>query len=156
MIGSHLDLGKKTVAGLDIFQYQNIFRFMAPLTATADAFAAVADVKRRRIIDLLASGERPVNDVVRLLGVSQPQVSKHLKVLRQVGLVSVRRTGRQRYYHLNGERLQPVHAWVREFERFWTHQLGRIKARAEAAAKEPPPPHPDPNDSTPDSQERSS
>jgi DNA-binding transcriptional ArsR family regulator len=103
---------------------------------TSDAFNAVAEPRRRQILDLLARGERPVNDVVASLGLAQPQVSKHLRVLRKVGLVSVRSSGQHRLYNLSAERLKPIHDWVRKFERFWDHQLDRIKQRAEAKANE--------------------
>jgi len=99
--------------------------------AALDAFSAIAEPKRRRLLDMLAKGEQPVNDLVRTLGWAQPQVSKHLGVLRGAGLVSERRAGRQRVYRVNGERLKPVHEWVKNYERFWQHQLERIKARAE-------------------------
>jgi DNA-binding transcriptional ArsR family regulator len=98
---------------------------------TLDAFKAIAERKRRQVLETLAGGERPVGDLVRSLGWSQPQVSKHLGVLKRVGLVSVRRAGRQRVYALNAKQLQPVHEWVKTFERFWEHQLDRIKKRAE-------------------------
>jgi DNA-binding transcriptional ArsR family regulator len=98
---------------------------------TLDPFNAVAEPKRRRLLDALARGERPVNDLVETLGWPQPQVSKHLSVLRKVGLVSERRLGRQRVYKLNGVQLKPIHEWVKNYERFWAHQLKRIKARAE-------------------------
>jgi DNA-binding transcriptional ArsR family regulator len=109
---------------------------MARSPTTSDAFNAVAEPRRRQILDLLARGERPVNDVVESLGVGQPQVSKHLRVLREVGLVSVRGSGRQRLYRLNAERLKPIHDWVRSFEPYWERQLGRIKERAEREANE--------------------
>ena len=108
---------------------------MARSPTTSDAFNAVAEPRRRQILDLLARGERPVNDVVASLGLAQPQVSKHLRVLKEVGLVSVRGSGRQRIYRLNAERLKPIHDWVRTFERFWDFQLDRIKERAEDQAK---------------------
>ena len=108
---------------------------MARSSTTSDAFNAVAEPRRRQILDLLGGGERPVNDVVASLGLAQPQVSKHLRVLRTVGLVSVRGSGRQRLYKLNAERLKPIHEWVRTFEKFWDHQLDRIKDRAERMAK---------------------
>jgi DNA-binding transcriptional ArsR family regulator len=98
---------------------------------TLDPFNAVAEPKRRRLLDTLALGERPVNDLVETLGWPQPQVSKHLGVLRKVGLVSERRAGRQRVYKLNGVQLRPIYDWVKNYERFWAHQLRRIKARAE-------------------------
>jgi DNA-binding transcriptional ArsR family regulator len=103
--------------------------------ATLDAFNAVAEPRRRQVLDVLASGERPVNDLVRALGWPQPQVSKHLGVLKQVGLVSVRRVGRQRMYALNAQQLQSIHQWVRKFAHFWEHQLDRIKKRAEDKMK---------------------
>src|SRR4051794_9771633 len=110
---------------------------MARAATTTDAFNAVAEPRRRQILDLLARGERPVNDVVRSLGLAQPQVSKHLRVLRAVGLVRVRGLGRQRVYRLNAGGLKPIHDWVRTFERFWDHQLDRIKERAEREAAGP-------------------
>jgi DNA-binding transcriptional ArsR family regulator len=109
---------------------------MARSATTSDAFNAVAEPRRRQILDLLTRGERPVNDVVESLGMAQPQVSKHLRVLKEVGLVSVRGSGRQRLYRLNGERLKPIYDWVRTFERYWEHQLDRIKEQAERKAKE--------------------
>src|SRR5262249_25035716 len=109
---------------------------MAPASPTLDCFNAIAEPKRRLVLDVLARGERPVNDLVRALGWPQPQVSKHLGVLKRVGLVSERRDGRQRVYRMNGEKLKPVHEWVRTFEHFWQHQLDRIKARAEEKARQ--------------------
>jgi DNA-binding transcriptional ArsR family regulator len=108
---------------------------MARSATTSDAFNAVAEGRRREILDLLARGERPVNDIVKSLGLAQPQVSKHLRVLREVHLVSVQGSGRRRLYSLNGEPLRPIHDWVRTFERFWDHQLGRIKQSAESTAR---------------------
>jgi DNA-binding transcriptional ArsR family regulator len=107
---------------------------MGRIPTRPDAFRAVAEPRRRQILVLLAAGERPVNDVVASLGLAQPQVSKHLRVLREVGLVSVRSLGQQRLYKLNAERLRPIHDWVRTFERFWDHQLDRIKERAKRRA----------------------
>jgi len=109
---------------------------MARAPTTSDAFNAVAEPRRRQILDLLARGERPVGDVVASLGLAQPQVSKHLRVLREVGLVTVRGSGQQRLYKLNADRLKPIHDWVRTFEPFWDHQLDRIKERAERKANE--------------------
>ena len=105
---------------------------------TLDVFSAIAEPKRRQVLAALAAGggESPVTFIVHSLGWPQPQVSKHLAVLRDVGLVSVRRQGRQRMYAVNGEQLRPIHDWAKSFERFWTHQLDRIKARAERAARE--------------------
>src|SRR5579872_5752997 len=99
---------------------------MARLATTSDAFNAVAEPQRRRILDLLAHGERSVNDVAHSLHVKQPQVSKHLRVLKQVGLVSVRGSGRLRLYKLNGKGLKPIHDWVKPFERFWNESLDRL------------------------------
>lgn len=96
---------------------------MARAATTADAFNAVAEPRRREILDLLSGGERPVNDLVALLGVAQPQVSKHLRVLREVGLVEVRDHGRQRMYRLNGEPLKPIHDWIKNYERTWTERF---------------------------------
>ena len=109
---------------------------MAPPFATADVFQAVAEPRRRQILTLLLQGEKPVNDVVLFLQLPQPQVSKHLKVLKSVGLVSVRGNGRQRLYRIEPEKLQIVHDWTKTFERFWTGQLSRIKQRAEEKARE--------------------
>jgi DNA-binding transcriptional ArsR family regulator len=99
---------------------------MARAATTTDAFNAVAEPRRRQILDVLAAGERPVNDLVRLLGTSQPQVSKHLRVLREVGAVDVRDEGRQRLYRLNGHALKPIHDWVRNYERFWSERFDRL------------------------------
>jgi DNA-binding transcriptional ArsR family regulator len=99
---------------------------MARAATTADAFNAVAEPRRRQILDALATGERPVNDLVRLLGVAQPQVSKHLRVLREVGAVEVREEGRQRLYRLNGRALKPIHDWVSGFERSWTERFDQL------------------------------
>jgi DNA-binding transcriptional ArsR family regulator len=96
---------------------------MARAATTTDAFNAVAEAGRRRILDVLAGGERPVTALVTLLDMSQPQVSKHLRVLREVGLVVVRDEGRRRIYRLNGQRLKPIHDWVREFERSWNERF---------------------------------
>jgi DNA-binding transcriptional ArsR family regulator len=93
---------------------------------TADAFNAVAEPRRRQILDVLVEGERPVNDLVRALGVAQPQVSKHLRVLLEVGMVDVRRDGRQRLYRLNGPALKPIHDWVRNYERSWSEAFERL------------------------------
>jgi DNA-binding transcriptional ArsR family regulator len=99
---------------------------MARLATTSDAFNAVAEPQRRQILDLLAQGERPVNDIAGTLSLKQPQVSKHLRVLRQVGLVSVRGSGRQRLYSLSGAGLKPIHDWAGQFERFWNESFDRL------------------------------
>src|SRR4051812_37099068 len=105
---------------------------MARAATTSDVFNAIAEPRRRDIIDLLAAGEeRAVGDLVRSLRLPQPAVSKHLNVLRRVRVVSVNRRGRQRMYRLNAKELKPVHDWVKNYERFWSHQIQRIKQRAE-------------------------
>ena len=86
----------------------------------------MAEPRRRQILDALAGGERPVNDLVRELGLAQPQVSKHLRVLREVGAVDVREDGRQRVYRLNGRALKPIHDWVKEYERTWSERFDRL------------------------------
>ena len=109
---------------------------MPRATTTSDAFNAVAEPRRRDILNYLALQERPVGDIVDALGLEQPSVSKHLRVLRDVGLVHVRRHGRQMLYRTNAEAIRPVHEWTARFERFWRHQLARIKERAEAKMAE--------------------
>ena len=101
---------------------------MARAATTTDAFNAVADPRRRQILDVLVGGERPVNDLVRVLGIAQPQVSKHLRVLREVGAVDVREEGRRRLYRLNGHALKPIHDWVKEYERTWSERFERLDA----------------------------
>lgn len=108
---------------IDICLYGYTMPFMARAATTADAFNAVAEPRRRQILDVLADGERPVNDLVRLIDLAQPQVSKHLKVLRAVGLVDVRDEGRQRVYRLNGQPLRPIHDWVKSYERTWSERF---------------------------------
>lgn len=104
---------------------------MPRAATTSDPFNAVAEPRRRDILDYLASCERPVSDVVQALGLPQPSVSKHLRVLLDVGLVDVRRDGRQMFYRTNAENLRPLHEWTSRFERYWHHQLTRVKERAE-------------------------
>ena len=99
---------------------------MARAATTADAFNAVAEPRRRQILDVLAGGEHPVNDLVRLLGLAQPQVSKHLRVLREVGAVDVRDEGRQRLYRLNGPALKPIHDWVKNYEGLWSERFDHL------------------------------
>jgi DNA-binding transcriptional ArsR family regulator len=99
---------------------------MARAATTADAFNAVAEPRRRQILDVLAQGERPVNDLVERLRLSQPLVSKHLRVLREVGLVDVREDGRRRIYRLNGRPLKPIHDWVAAYERSWEERFERL------------------------------
>jgi DNA-binding transcriptional ArsR family regulator len=98
---------------------------------TSDAFNAVAEPRRREILNYLALRERPVGDIVTALSLEQPSISKHLRVLRDVHLVHVRRDGRRMLYRTNAEAIQPLHEWTGTFERFWRHQLHRIKERAE-------------------------
>ena len=104
---------------------------MPRAATTSDAFNAIAEARRRDILVFLAPGERSVTDIVEAFELPQPSVSKHLKVLRDVGLVDVRRDGRQVFYRTNLLAIRPLHEWTRTFERFWTHQLTRVKARAE-------------------------
>ena len=105
---------------------------MARATTTSDVFNAIAEPRRREIIDLLVNGkEHAVGDLVLRLRMPQPAVSKHLGVLRKVGVVSVSKRGQLRMYRLNAKELKPVHDWVKTYEHFWTHQLDRIKERAE-------------------------
>jgi DNA-binding transcriptional ArsR family regulator len=99
---------------------------MARAATTTDVFNAVAEPRRREILDVLAAGERPVNDLVGVLGMAQPQVSKHLRVLREVGAVHVRDEGRQRLYRVNGLALKPIHDWVKDYERSWTERFERL------------------------------
>jgi DNA-binding transcriptional ArsR family regulator len=99
---------------------------MARAATTADTFNAVAEPRRREILEVLVGGERPVNDLVQQLGLAQPQVSKHLRVLREVGAVDVREDGRQRLYRLNGEALKPMHDWVKQFERSWSERFDAL------------------------------
>jgi DNA-binding transcriptional ArsR family regulator len=96
---------------------------MARAATTADTFNAVAEPRRREILEVLVAGERPVNDLVHVLGLAQPQVSKHLRVLREVGAVDVREDGRQRLYRLNGDALRPMHEWLKQFEQSWSERF---------------------------------
>jgi DNA-binding transcriptional ArsR family regulator len=104
---------------------------MARAATTSDAFNAVAEPRRRQILSYLAHHERPVGDIVTALSLDQPSVSKHLGVLRDVGLVRVRRDGRHRLYRTNAEAIRPLHEWAGTFEQFWRHQLSRVKQLAE-------------------------
>jgi DNA-binding transcriptional ArsR family regulator len=109
---------------------------MARAATTTDAFNAVAELRRRQILDVLAAGERPVNDLVRLLGLSQPLVSKHLRLLREVGAVDVRDEGRQRLYRLNGHALKPIHDWVKNYEHSWSERFERLDGVLEELKQE--------------------
>ena len=99
---------------------------MARAATTTDAFNAVAEPRRRQIVDLLAGRERAVNDLVDELGLAQPQVSKHLRVLREVGVVDVREEGRRRLYRLNGRALKPIHDWVKSYEQMWSDRFDEL------------------------------
>jgi DNA-binding transcriptional ArsR family regulator len=104
---------------------------MARAATTSDAFNAIAEPRRRQILLLLAAREHSVNEIVAILRVDQPSVSKHLRVLRDTGLVRMRCNGRQKLYRTNAEGIRPLHEWAGEFERYWGHQLNRVKERAE-------------------------
>jgi DNA-binding transcriptional ArsR family regulator len=105
---------------------------MPRASTTSDAFNAVAEPRRRAILNYLALQERPVGDIVASLGLHQPSVSKHLRVLLDVDLVHVRRDGRRMLYRINAAAIRPLHEWTTTFERFWRHHLNRVKERAEA------------------------
>ena len=109
---------------------------MPRAATTSDAFNAIAEPRRREILSYLALKERPVGDIVKSLRLEQPSVSKHLRVLKDVGLVHVRRAGRHAWYRTNAEAIRPLHEWTGTFERYWVNQLSRIKERAERKAKE--------------------
>ena len=107
---------------------------MPRAATTSDAFNAVAEPRRREILSFLVVQERSVGDIVAALRIGQPSASKHLRVLLNVGLVHVRRRGRQKLYRTNADGIRPLHEWTSMFERYWQHQLNRIKQRAEANA----------------------
>ena len=109
---------------------------MARAATTSDAFNAVAEPRRREILSYLATQERPVGEIVTALKLDQPSVSKHLGVLRKVGLVRMRCDGRHKYYRTNAAAIKPVHDWASEFEKYWQHQLLRVKERAEQKANQ--------------------
>ena len=109
---------------------------MARAATTTDAFNAVAEPRRRQILDALAGGERPVNELVGELGLAQPQVSKHLRVLREVGVVAVREDGRRRLYRLNGRALKPIHDWVKAYEQSWSERFDQLDVVLEELKKE--------------------
>jgi DNA-binding transcriptional ArsR family regulator len=108
---------------------------MARAATTSDVFNAVAEPRRREILIFLLDGERPVSDIVEKLQLEQPAVSKHLRVLRDVGLVRVRRNGRHKMYQAQPEGIRPLYEWAAMFERYWSHQLLRVKERAEQMAR---------------------
>ena len=109
---------------------------MPRAATTTDAFNAVAEPRRRQILDVLARGERPVNDIVRELRLGQPQVSKHLRVLREVGAVEVRNEGRQRLYRLNGRALKPIHDWLKDYEDLWSDRFDQLDVVLDELKKE--------------------
>jgi len=109
---------------------------VARAATTLDAFNAIAEGRRRDLLDALSDGERPVNDLVAMLGLTQPQISKHLRVLREVGLVDVREAGRQRLYRVNGPALKPIHDWVSAYERSWSERFDRMDTVLEQLKKE--------------------
>lgn len=109
---------------------------MARAATTSDAFNAIAEPRRREILTLLVVREHAVGEIVAALRIDQPSVSKHLRVLRDVGLVRMRCNGRQKLYRTNAEAIRPMHEWTRTFERYWGHQLLRVKERAEAKMKQ--------------------
>jgi DNA-binding transcriptional ArsR family regulator len=111
---------------------------MARAATTSDPFNAVAEPRRRQILTYLAQDERQVGEIVDAIGLDQPSISKHLGVLRRVGLVHVRRNGRHRLYRTNAAALRPVHDWTETFERYWRHQLNRVKELAEAQIPDNP------------------
>ena len=122
---------------------------MARAATTSDAFNAVAEPRRRQILLYLAGSERQVGEIVAAIGLDQPSVSKHLGVLREVGLVRVRRNGRHRLYRTNAEAIKPIHEWTETFERYWRHQLVRVKERAESQMDFDPKTIPQPKRSKP-------
>ena len=109
---------------------------MARAATTADAFNAVAEPRRRQILDVLVGGELSVNDLVAQVGVAQPQVSKHLRVLRAVGVVDVREDGRRRVYRLNGPALKPIHDWVKRYEQSWSERFDELDVVLEDLKRE--------------------
>ncbi len=100
---------------------------MARSATTSDVFNAVGEAQRRDLLSVLALGERSVNELVEVTGARQPQVSKHLRVLKEVGLVTVRVSGQRRLYQLNAEALKPIHDWVVPFERLWQERFDRLE-----------------------------
>ena len=117
---------------LDIFPYRNMIRLVPRASTTSDAFNAVAEPRRREILEYLGPEERAVGDIAVALDLGQPSVSKHLQVLLNVGLVEMRRDGRRTLYRTNADGLRPVHEWTGTFARYWGRQLRRIKDHAEA------------------------
>jgi len=145
--------GKKESKTHLTYSYMGMYCLvMARASTTSDAFNAVAEPRRREILSYLAGAERPVGEIVTALSMEQPSVSKHLRVLRDVGLVRMRCQGRQKLYRTNADAIRPLHQWAGAFERYWQHQLNRVKERAEALVRQgasnpnsPGPRIPDPN-----------
>jgi DNA-binding transcriptional ArsR family regulator len=108
---------------------------MARAATTSDVFNAVAEPRRREILIFLLDRERPVTDIAQQLNLDQPSVSKHLRVLREVGLLRMRRNGRHKFYQTRADGIRPLHEWASTFERYWSHQLLRVKQRAEQKAQ---------------------
>lgn len=132
-------LGRHEIAGPVLLTHSHIGMYcfcMARASTTSDAFNAIAEPRRRQILSYLAGAERPVGEIVAALGLPQPSISKHLRVLHHVGLVRMRCQGRRKLYRTNAEALRPLHAWAGTFERYWTHQLIGVKERAEAMARQ--------------------
>jgi DNA-binding transcriptional ArsR family regulator len=130
---------------------------MPRAATTSDVFNAVAEPRRREILTLLVVKELPVGEIVAILRLDQPSVSKHLRVLRDVGLVQARRNGRHKLYRTNAQAIQPLHEWAGTFERYWTHQLNRIRERAEAKMRvrdedQDPPNNPSPKNPSKETQ----
>jgi DNA-binding transcriptional ArsR family regulator len=122
------------------YSYMGMYIELVPrASTTSDAFNAIAEPRRRDILNYLAFVERPVGDIVRGLGLEQPSVSKHLRVLLDVGLVRVRRDGRHMLYQTDAEAIRPLHEWTSTFERLWRNQLNRTKERAERSTNPPNP-----------------
>ena len=113
---------------LDVFLYRNMMAAVARAATTSDVYNAIAEPRRREILVLLRAGERPVTELAQELGMAQPGASKHLRVLREVGLVRDRRAGKQRLYSLDARGLRPVHEWTGGFERFWNESFDRLDA----------------------------
>jgi DNA-binding transcriptional ArsR family regulator len=127
--GRESSIGQMTVPGwltLDAYRYGYTFADMARAATTSDVFNAIAEPQRRQILVLLRAGERPVTEVARELGTTQPGASKHLRVLREVGLVRDRKAGKQRLYGLDARGLRPVHEWAGGFEQFWNESFDRL------------------------------
>src|SRR3984885_10274633 len=127
---------------------------MARASTTSDAFNAVAEPRRREILSYLAGSERPVGEIVAARGLPQPSISKHLRVLHDVGLVRMRCQGGRKLYRTNAEAIRPLHEWAGTFERYWQHQWLRVKELAEATVRKNSADLNSPNLDPPDQKER--